>query len=34
MDSFERFSEKKNYLTKNVFIGLNKMEQLMIKMKN
>ena len=32
MDSFERFSEKKNYLTKNVFIGLNKMEQLMIKM--
>ena len=33
MDSFERFSEKK-FPVKNVFVGLWKMEQLMIKVKS
>ena len=33
MDSFERFNEKKNYLLKNIFIALQRMEILVMMVK-
>ena len=33
MDSFERFNEDKNYLLKNIFIVLQKMEKLVMMVK-